>query len=59
MASDLGLHCLHMSHKKDVRLIWVKSLKNGSNDCLNKIYELKTFIFKRSFRLNDSHILYK
>ena len=22
-ASDLGLHCLHMSHKKDVRLIWV------------------------------------
>ena len=23
-ASDLGLHCLPMSHKKDVRLIWVK-----------------------------------
>ena len=22
--SDLGLHCLHMSHKKDARLIWVK-----------------------------------
>ena len=22
--SDLGLHCLLMSHKKDVRLIWVK-----------------------------------
>ena len=22
--SDLGLHCLAMSHKKDVRLIWVK-----------------------------------
>ena len=24
MASDLGLHCLYMSHKKDARLIWVK-----------------------------------
>ena len=23
VASDLGLHCLHMSHKKDTRLIWV------------------------------------
>ena len=23
-ASDLGLHCLPMSHKKDVRLIWFK-----------------------------------
>ena len=24
MASDLGLHCLPMSHKKDARLIMVK-----------------------------------
>ena len=24
MASDLGRHCLPMSHKKDARLIWVK-----------------------------------
>ena len=23
-ASDLGLRCLPMSHKKDARLIWVK-----------------------------------
>ena len=23
-ASDLGMHCLPMSHKKDPRLIWVK-----------------------------------
>ena len=22
VASDLSLHCLHMSHKKDTRLIW-------------------------------------
>ena len=26
MASDLGLHCMHMSHKKEAMLIWV-------NDC--------------------------
>ena len=25
-ASDLVLHCLSMSHKKDTRLIWVKKL---------------------------------
>ena len=24
MASDLGLHCLPTSHKKDARLVWVK-----------------------------------
>ena len=24
VASDLGLHCLPMSHKKDARHIWVK-----------------------------------
>ena len=24
VASDLGLYYLHMSHKKDTRLIWVK-----------------------------------
>ena len=24
--SDLGLHCLPMSHKKDARLIWVNHL---------------------------------
>ena len=23
VASDLGLRCLHISHKKDARLIWV------------------------------------
>ena len=25
-ASDLGLHCLHMSHKKDAWCVWVKKL---------------------------------
>ena len=27
VASDLVLHCLLMSHKKDARLIWVKEWK--------------------------------
>ena len=27
VASDLGLHCLPMSHKKDARHTWVKKLK--------------------------------
>ena len=26
VASDPGLHCLPISHKKDARLIWVKTL---------------------------------
>ena len=26
MASDLGLHCLPVSHKKDASLLWVKKL---------------------------------
>ena len=25
VASDLGLHCLHIYHKKDARHIWVKN----------------------------------
>ena len=31
VASDLGLHCSYMSHKKDVRLIWVKMVHNQYN----------------------------
>ena len=27
-ASDLVLHCLPMSHKKDARLIWIKHVVN-------------------------------
>ena len=27
VASDLGLQCLSLSHKKDTRLIWVKAIK--------------------------------
>ena len=30
VASDLGLHCLPMSHKNDARLIWVNTLYSGS-----------------------------
>ena len=31
VASDLGLHCLPMSHKKDSWLVWVKSVTIYSN----------------------------
>ena len=31
MASDLGLHCLPMSHRKDARLIWVKHLPKSQS----------------------------
>ena len=24
MVSDQGMHCLSLSHKKDIRLVWVK-----------------------------------
>ena len=27
-ASDLVLHCLPMSHKKEARLIWVKTISS-------------------------------
>ena len=32
MASDLGLHCLPMPHKKNARLIWV----NRANHIIGK-----------------------
>ena len=35
-ASDLVLHCLSMSHKKDVRLIWVKHVKTRVNTFYQK-----------------------
>ena len=30
VTSDLGLHCLHMSHNKDARLIWANRGFDGS-----------------------------
>ena len=30
--SDLGLHCLPLSHKKDAKLIWVESITNYEMD---------------------------
>ena len=39
MASDLGRHCLSMSHKKDATLIWVKTRCNiGVQICSCPIY---------------------
>ena len=36
-ASDLGLHCLPMLHKKDARLKWVKKLYDA---CFKLVYFL-------------------
>ena len=55
MASDLGLHFLPMSHKKDTRLIWVEvSIMAGTDDRreegrggirLDFAYEIFSFIW--------------
>ena len=39
-ASDLGLHCLAMSHIKEARLIWVKTNINGAQK-LDSFYLMK------------------
>ena len=42
-ASHLGLFCLHMSHKKDDRIIWVKNcLTRGSKTCFGHNARLTT-----------------
>ena len=43
MASDLGLYCLHVSHKKDARLIWVNRFCfyiKENNEELNEMFPL-------------------
>ena len=35
VVSDLGLHCLPLSHKKDERLIWAKVEKSILSEALN------------------------
>ena len=53
-ASGLGLHCLHMSHKKDARLMWVKDLgliKLFLNEELGLSLEIKIISFLFSVRL--------
>ena len=45
VASDLDPHCLHMFHKKDARLIWVKVFAlslSYLNQALYKIQQLQT-----------------
>ena len=37
VASDLGLHCLPMSHRKDARLIWVKHLPKVKSQHINSV----------------------
>ena len=46
-ASDLGLHCLRMSHKKNARLIWFKFrtfMKKISFSQVSKVEVLKKIL---------------
>ena len=45
VASDLGLHCLSMSHKKDARRIWVKLIKivTGLKTITHEFLECKSY----------------
>ena len=52
VASDLGMHCLPMSHKKDARLIWVKPKQSSNNNHGFKRISIK---FMSSFK--DTQIL--
>ena len=45
VASDLGLHCLHMSHKKDTSLIWFMLLINFLTDRSKAVFLLRIFFF--------------
>ena len=56
MASDLGLDCLPMSHKKNARLIWVKT-KMEIDEYLMKQDQLRRQNLKRlkAISVNGSH----
>ena len=52
-ASDLGLHCLPMSHKKDARFIWVKCVGNRF-----MFYSENTFLVSLTiFCVHSAHII--
>ena len=53
-ASDLGLHCLPMSHKKDAMLIWVK-VRDYSNDTYTLCLEQNSY-FPRYRRIHKSRV---
>ena len=48
VASDLGLHCLPMSQKKDARLIWVKINANMTNMLISvwSVYSIHLLLVK-------------
>ena len=55
MASDLGLHCLSMSHKKDALLIWI-NLCTGSNQSNSVSTGTSFFFFFPFFLIISSKI---
>ena len=56
MASDLGMHCLPMSNKKDAMLIWVNSLpelKPPFTFCPLGVLSSAVFFSKSTFSKNS------
>ena len=53
-ASDLGLHCLHIFHKKDARLIWIghscaiTQCFHLLSTCLTTIFRTRRWVGLRS-----------
>ena len=44
-ASDLGLHCFPMSHKKDARLIWVNVVNKKKIVFLHASYKRVDYLY--------------
>ena len=56
VSSDLGLHCLRMSHKKDTRSIWVKMQWLDINLDFS-YFSTKTYVEGTQNRLNEFVLL--
>ena len=58
VAADLGLHCLLMSHKKDVRLIWVMSAYQKINFLISQPKHMLKRMDKKIFRILSSTYMF-
>ena len=50
-ASNLGLHCLPLSHKKDARLIWVNLIMGKNVDINFVLFDLIVYVPSTIFQL--------
>ena len=64
MASDLGLHCLSMSYKKDARLIYglssgflpISLMVKETKSATKNIFRKKSFLFKSFVKVELSFV---